>query len=148
MASTVLMQDTNYPVAWSRDLLYKYSRVSFCDGSFYDSLLRPMSSRTGHSRLVGHYCRNSRALSLLTCASSSFPACMCLFFFYFSAVLLSSLWFFLSWHPLKRQKRRKNQNSWLKFLLDVYWTTAWAFFNKIKSESLDIIQLSVFFLYT
>jgi len=30
----------------------KYSRVSFCDGSFYDvSLLRPLSSRTEHSRL-------------------------------------------------------------------------------------------------
>jgi hypothetical protein len=32
--------------------LCKYSKVSFCDGSFYDdSLLRPLSSRTEHSDL-------------------------------------------------------------------------------------------------
>jgi len=44
----------------------KCSRVSFCDGSFYDdSLLRPLSSRTEHSRLVMHHCRNSSSLSLL-----------------------------------------------------------------------------------
>jgi len=43
-----------------------FSRVSFCDGSFYDdSLLRPLSSRTEHSRLVVHHCRNSSVLSLL-----------------------------------------------------------------------------------
>ena len=46
------------------------------------------------------------------CASSSFPVCMCFFFFYFSAVLLSWLWFFHPWRPSKWQKRRKNQNSW------------------------------------
>ena len=44
-----------------------YSRVSFCDGSFYDdSLLRPLSSRTEHSRFVVHRCRNSTVLSLLS----------------------------------------------------------------------------------
>jgi len=38
--------------------VYVYSRISFCDGSFYDdSLLRPLSSRTEHSRLVVHHCR-------------------------------------------------------------------------------------------
>jgi len=42
----------------------------------------------------------------------SFPVCMCFFFFYFSAVLLSWLWFSHPWRPSKRQKRRKNQNSW------------------------------------
>ena len=45
----------------------KYSTVSFCDGSFYDdSLLRPLSSRTEHSRLVVHHCRNSSVLSVLS----------------------------------------------------------------------------------
>jgi len=44
-----------------------YSRVSFCDGSFHDdSLLRPLSSRTEHSQLTVHHCRNSSVLSLLT----------------------------------------------------------------------------------
>jgi len=46
------------------------------------------------------------------CASSSFPVCMCFFFFYFSAVLLSWLRVFHPWRPSKRQKRRKIQNSW------------------------------------
>jgi hypothetical protein len=46
------------------------------------------------------------------CASSSFPVCICFFFFYFSAVLLSWLWFFHPRRPSKRQKRIKNQNSW------------------------------------
>jgi hypothetical protein len=44
----------------------KYSRVSFCDDSFYDdSLLRSLSSPTEHSRLAVHPCRNSSVLSLL-----------------------------------------------------------------------------------
>ena len=35
--------------------------------SFYDdSLLRPLSSRTEHSRLAVHHCRNSSVLSLLS----------------------------------------------------------------------------------
>ena len=44
-----------------------YSRVLFCAGSFYDDSLlrRPLSSRTEHSRLVVHHCRNSNVLSLL-----------------------------------------------------------------------------------
>jgi hypothetical protein len=45
----------------------KYSRVSFCNYSFYDnSLLRLSSSWTEHSRLVVHHCRNSSVLSLLS----------------------------------------------------------------------------------
>jgi len=41
--------------------------VSFCDGLFYDdSLLRPLSSRTEHSRLAVHHCRNSSVLSVLS----------------------------------------------------------------------------------
>ena len=45
-------------------------------------------------------------------ASSSFPVCTCFLFCYFSAVLLSWLWFSHPWRPSKRQKRSKNQNSW------------------------------------
>ena len=45
----------------------KYSWVSFYDSSFYDnSLLRPLSSWTEHSRLVVHHCHNSSVLSLLS----------------------------------------------------------------------------------
>jgi hypothetical protein len=44
-------------------------------------------------------------------ASSSFPMCLCFFLFYFSAVLISWLWFFHPRRPSKRQKR-KNQNNW------------------------------------
>ena len=55
----------------------KYSRVSFCDGSFYDdSLLWPLSSQTQHSRLVVHHCRNSSVLSLLSALPALFQ-CAC-----------------------------------------------------------------------
>jgi len=69
-----------------RKAVWKYSRLSFYDGSFYDgsfyddSLSRPMSSLNEHSRLVVHYCRKSSVLSLLSaflalfrCACVSFP---------------------------------------------------------------------------
>jgi len=56
-----------------KGLIHEYRIVSFCDGSFYDdSLLRLLSLRTEHSRLVVHHCRNSSALSLLKFASGSF----------------------------------------------------------------------------
>jgi len=88
-----------------------YIRVSFCDGSFYDdSILRPLSSRTEHSRLV-HHCQQLKRPFSTYCASSSSPVCLCFFLFCFSAVLLSWLWFF---YP--RQNRRKNQNSWRHIL--------------------------------
>jgi len=48
----------------------------------------------------------------IQCVSSSFPMCMSFFLFYFGAVLLIWLWFVHPWRPSKRQKRRKNQNSW------------------------------------
>ena len=41
-----------------------YSRVSFCDGSFYDSLLRPLSGQTENYRLSEHHCCNSSVFSL------------------------------------------------------------------------------------
>ena len=56
---------------------YKYCRVWFCDGSFYDdSLLRHLSSRTEHSRLAVHHCRNSSVLSLLSALLALFR-CAC-----------------------------------------------------------------------
>ena len=62
-------------------LTFKYSRVSFCDGSFYDdSLLRSLSSRTEHSRLVVHHCRNSSVLSLLIELLALFR-CACVYSF-------------------------------------------------------------------
>jgi hypothetical protein len=89
-----------------------YSWVLFCDGLFYDdSLLWTLSSLTKHSQLVVRHCRNSSILSLLSELLAVFR-CACVLLFYFSAVLLSWLWYFHLWHQSKRQKRRKNQNSW------------------------------------
>ena len=67
-----------------------YSRVSFGDGSFYDdSLLRRLSSRIDHSRLVvGASLSQLKRPFSARCASSSFPVFMCFFLFCFSAVLL------------------------------------------------------------
>ena len=54
-----------------------YSRISFCDGLFYDdSLLRPLSSRTEHSWLVVHHCRNWSVFSLLSALLALFR-CAC-----------------------------------------------------------------------
>ena len=50
----------------------KFSRVSFCD----DSLLWPLSSRTGHSWLVVHHFRNSSILSVLSALIALFQ-CAC-----------------------------------------------------------------------
>ena len=129
---------------------YIYRRVSFCDGSFYDdSLLRLSPNRTEHSRLVMHHCRNSSVLSLLSALLALFRCECCFFFFYFSAVLLSSLWFSHPWRPTKRQKRRKIKTVDVTFFLDIFWTTAWAFFNKIKSDFIDIFfNYLCNFLYT
>jgi len=50
-----------------------YSKVPFCDGSFYsDSLLRPLSSRTEYSRLVVHHCHNSSILSVFSALPALF----------------------------------------------------------------------------
>ena len=58
--------------------------------------------------------------------------CMCFFFFHFSAVLLSWLWFFYPWRPSKDRKEEKTVD--VTFFLDVFWTTHWAFFDKIQSD--------------
>ena len=90
-----------------------YSRVSFCHDSFYDdSLLRPLSSRTEHSRLVVHHCRNSSFLSLLSTLLDLFRCAWVSSFSVLVQFFLSWLWFLHSWRPSKRQKRRKIQNSW------------------------------------
>ena len=110
-------------------VISKYSRVSFCDGSFYDdSLLRPLSSRTEHSRIAVHHCRNSSVLSLLSALLALFR-CACVSSFSFIAVLLSWLRFFHPWRPSERQKRRKNQNSWR-------YIPSWCFLN----HGLDLLQ--------
>ena len=89
-----------------------YGRVSFCNGSFQDdSLLRPLSSRTEHSRIVVHHCRNSSVLSLLSAlpALLQFP-CVSSF-----SILCSSfelIVIFLPMTSIKKTKRRKNQNTW------------------------------------
>jgi len=117
----------------------KYSRVSFCNGSFYDdSLVQPLSCRTEHSRLVVYHCCNSSVLSLLSALLALFWCACVSSFFYFSAVLLSLLWFFHPWHPSKRQKRKQIKTGDITFFLDVFWSMAWAFFNKIKSDLIDI----------
>ena len=90
-----------------------YSRISFCEVSFYDdSLLRPLSSRTEHSRLVVHHCRNSSVLSVLSallalfrCACASSYSILVQFFQVYCD-------FSTHWRPSKRQKRRINQNIW------------------------------------
>ena len=43
------------------------------------------------------------------CAFRSFPVCMCFFFICFNAVLLSWMWFFHTWRPSKRQKKKSKQ---------------------------------------
>jgi len=86
---------------------FQCTRVSFYD----DSHLRHLSNRTEPSRLMVRHCRDSSVLFSTQCVSSSFPLCMCFFYLYFSAVILSWLWFFHSWRPSKRKKRGKNQNS-------------------------------------
>jgi len=77
-------QDTNLNCL----LFALYSTVSFCDGSFCDgsfcdgSLLRPLSSRTEHSRLVVHHCRNTRAPSLLSITVATQESLLCLVRFF------------------------------------------------------------------
>ena len=89
-----------------------YGRVSYCD----DSLLRTLSSRTEHSRLVAHHCRNSSALSLLSALLALFR-CACVSSFSILVQFFSvDFDFFHPWRPSKRQKRRKNPNSWRHIL--------------------------------
>jgi len=94
-----------------------YRRVSFYDGSFYDdSLLRPLSSRTEHSRLAVHHCRNWSVLSVLSALLDLF-VCACVSAFAILVKFFSvDCDFFCPWRTSERQKRRKNQNSWRSIL--------------------------------
>jgi hypothetical protein len=57
--SEIHIESNLYTHKHTHTYVYLYSRVLFCDGSFYDdSLLRPFSSQTEHSRLVVRHCRN------------------------------------------------------------------------------------------
>ena len=124
-------QDTGYCSS-----VTEYSRVSFCDGSFYDdSLWRPLSSWTEHSQLVAHHCRNSRVLSVLSALLALFQCARVSFL----SVLVQFVCDF-STHDVhqKDRKEEKIKTVYITFFLDVFWTMAWAFFNKIKSDLTDI----------
>ena len=117
-----------------------YSRVSFCDGSFYDdSLLRPLYSRTEHSRLVVRHCRNSSVISLLTALLDLFRCACVSFFFLFWCSSFKLIVIFPHMTSIKKtEKKNKFQTVDVTFFVDVFWTTAWAFFNRIKSDLIDI----------
>jgi len=93
---------------WQNTLGSRFATVSFTTIHFYD----PLSSRTERSRLVAHRCLNSSVLSPLSALVVLFRCACVSSFSIFSAVLLSWLWFSHPRRPSKRQKRRKNQNSW------------------------------------
>jgi hypothetical protein len=119
------------------------------DDSFYDdSLLRRLSSRIEHSRIVVPHCRNSSVLSLLSALLALFRCASVFFFFYFSTVLFSWLWFFHAMTSIKKERKEEKINTVdLTFFLDAFWTTAWAFFN--KSDLIDIfLNYLCNFLYT
>jgi len=70
------------------------------------------------------------------CDSSSFPVYM---FFFFILVQLFWVDCDFSTHDV-HQKDRKQENIKtvdVTFYLDVFWTTAWAFFSKIKNDLID-----------
>jgi len=48
----------------------------------------------------------------------------------------------------KREKKKKIKTVYVKFFLDVFGPTVWAFCNKIKSESIDFFNYLCNFLYT
>jgi hypothetical protein len=129
---------------------FKYSTVSFCNGSIYDdSLLLPLSSQTEDSRLVVHQCRNSSILSLFSVLLALFQ-CACVPSF---SILVQFFWVLcdFSTHDVhqKDRKEEKIEKVDVTFCLDVFWTTAWAFFNKIKSDVIDIFfNYLCNFLYT
>jgi len=126
--------------------MYIYSRVAFCNGSFYDdSLLRPLSSLTEHSRLMVHHCRNSSVLSLLSavltlfrCARVSSYSILVLFFFKLIVIFPPTA-------SIKKteKKKKKLKRLTLNSFLTSFWTTAWTFFNEIKSDLIDFFQLSL-----
>ena len=132
-------------------VLFLYSRITFCDGSFHDdSLLRPSWSRTEHFWLVVHHCCNSSVLSLLSAFLALFH-CACVSSF---SILVQFFWIDcdFSTHDIHQRDRKEEKIKTVDvtLFLDVFWTTAWAFFNKIKSDLIDIYFFNYLcnFLYT
>jgi len=89
-----------------------YSRVSFCDGSFYGySLLRPLSSRTEH-------CRNSSVHSVLS-ALLALCRCACVSSF---SILVQFFWVDCDFsthdaHQKDRKKKKSKQLTLHSFLM-------------------------------
>jgi len=150
--STFLELRVTYDLWWflcwhhTHNMLNKYSRVSFCDGSFCnDSFIRPLLSRTEHSRIVVDHCRNSSILSLLSVLLAlHWCACVSSFFF-----LVQFFWVdcYFSTHDVhqKDRKEEKIKTGDITSFLDVFWTTAWAVLNKIKSDLIDFFIICVIF---
>ena len=86
--------------------MMKYGRVSFCNGSFYDSLLWPLSSRTERSRLVVHRCRNSSVFSLLTAPPALFR-CACVSSFPILVNFFKSTVIFPPMASIKKTEKKK-----------------------------------------
>jgi len=113
--STVLTSDRFERTA------YIYSGVSFCDGSLYnDLLLRPLSSRTEHSRLVVNQCRNSSVLSLFSALLALFW-CACVSSFSILVQFFEADCDFSN-HDIhqKDRKEEKIKTVYVTFFLDVF----------------------------
>jgi len=127
-------------------LLLIYNSFSFYDGSFYDdSLLRPLSSRTEHSRLVVHHCPKSSVLSVLSALLALYRCARVSFFSIL--VQFCSIDCDFPTHDVHQKDRGEERIKTVDFtyFLDVFWTTAWAFFNKIKSDLIFFSIICVIF---
>jgi hypothetical protein len=48
------------------------------------------------------------------------------------------------YHEIRQENKKKIKTVYVTFFLDVFWTTAWTFFSKIKSDLIYIfLKLSV-----
>ena len=118
----------------------KYNRVFFCDGSVLQrfTFTTPVQSDRALPTCGPSLSQLNCPFST-HCASGSFPLCMCFLFCYCSAFLLSWLWFFPPMTSIKKtETKKKIKTVDVTFFLDVFWTTTWAFFSKIKSDMIDI----------
>jgi len=99
----------------------RYSRVSFCDGPFYDySLLQPLSIRTEHFRLVVRHCRNSSVFSVLSALLTLFRcACVSSFSVYCSSIKFIVIFPTHDFHQ-KDRKEEKIKTVDVTFCLDVF----------------------------
>jgi len=77
-----------------------------------------------------------------TCALLDLFRCTCVSYF---SVLVQLFWVDcdFSTHDVhqKERKQEKIKTFDVTFSLDIFWTTAWAFFNKIKSDLIDIFSI-------